>query len=221
MDLIGAQGDQTFNSFAWLDLLQLAVEHGWQPAGVLPPDEDAVCCDEDDELDDEDDELNQASEFDVIEDPEEGADEEDDADEENDQPVTDDSAEPDPVVSTLVPPLTLDQLSPAARRDLEIMNRKSEWFRSIPHLLSYQYNDGCRVSAEDAHQLADALERALPDIPNHDAMEHKTIQFGSDPADRAIPCGTEYTPAEYFSGTGKAMLRDFIEFCRQGGFEIW
>src|SRR2546423_13839985 len=40
---------------------------------------------------------------------------------------------------------------------------------------TYFCNDGQRVTAEDAHALADALERALPDIPDEDAVAHKMV----------------------------------------------
>src|SRR5437016_3768833 len=37
MDLFGAQGERTFTNTAWRKLIQLAVQHGWEPAGAAPP----------------------------------------------------------------------------------------------------------------------------------------------------------------------------------------
>jgi hypothetical protein len=83
-------------------------------------------------------------------------------------------------------------------------------------------NSGRRVSPEDARALADALERALPDIPNHDALEHKAFTAPGLPSgERFIRADEDINPLEYYSGESKLHLRQFIELCRQGGFEIW
>jgi hypothetical protein len=83
---------------------------------------------------------------------------------------------------------------------------------------NYDTNDGQRVTAEDAAALADALEQALPDVPSHDALAHKTKEVGGM---RCIPIDADVSPLEYFSGKGRARLTAFIRFCRAGGFEIW
>ena len=44
-------------------------------------------------------------------------------------------------------------------------------------LSSYEMNCGLLVMPEDACNLANALERALPDIPNAEAIEHKAPVF--------------------------------------------
>jgi hypothetical protein len=87
----------------------------------------------------------------------------------------------------------------------------------------YCTNDGQWVSSEDAENLADALESALPDIPGHDALENKTREIMTKEGPmRVIPAGADVNPLESFSGpTQKAYLRKFIEFCRAGGFNIW
>jgi hypothetical protein len=91
-----------------------------------------------------------------------------------------------------------------------------------PTLDDYFWNDGFRVTDEDARALADALERSLPDVPDHDALGHKTTTHPGLPGQRLIPIDAEVSPFEYFSGPkGKGRVKEFIAFCRQGGFAIW
>jgi hypothetical protein len=75
---------------------------------------------------------------------------------------------------------------------------------------------GGKVTADGARKLADALERALPDIPRHDALRHKAREtpfgLGFDPD---VPL----SPLEFFSGPGgRRHLREFVAFCRGGEF---
>ncbi len=90
-----------------------------------------------------------------------------------------------------------------------------------PVMMAYFTNDGNRVTPEDARALADALEQALPDLPDHDAMAHKTVAHPAAPGARFIHLDTPINPMEWFSGKKKEHLREFIAFCCQGGFEIW
>ena len=89
-----------------------------------------------------------------------------------------------------------------------------------PVLLTYFCNSGYRVTAEDAQALAEALEQALPDVPDHDAMEDKTFEHPAMPGVRLVNLTTPINPYEWFGGK-KDLLQDFIAFCREGGFEIW
>ena len=87
----------------------------------------------------------------------------------------------------------------------------------------YDTNEGQLVTAVDAARLADALERALPDIPDHDALEHKTREVdlpGLGPT-RLIDARENLSPIELFSGDRKEQLRKFILYCRAGSFQIW
>jgi hypothetical protein len=88
---------------------------------------------------------------------------------------------------------------------------------------NYWSRHGQQVLSEDAEALASALETALPDVPDHDAMEHKivtSIDFPDRNALRFVDPFKRFNPYEYFSGTNKARLTRFIEFCRSGGFRI-
>lgn len=80
----------------------------------------------------------------------------------------------------------------------------SEWTGRIREA-SYGSNDGARFYARDAKALAEALSRALRDIPE------KELPRGREPK----------TPLEFFAGWGKPDLRRFIRFCRKGSFRIY
>ncbi len=72
---------------------------------------------------------------------------------------------------------------------------------------SYLTNDGQIVVRADALALGRALERSLDDIPDFNldvyAVDLKKI-----------------TPFEYFAGSEKQQLVEFIRFCRLGSFLI-
>jgi hypothetical protein len=99
---------------------------------------------------------------------------------------------------------------------------------------------GRMLTAEDAAKLADALERALSDVPNHDAVEHKLVELDlpDDPPEqiarlketgfispeatslKVLPPDVPASPFEMLSGGRKGRLLDFIAFCRKGEFHI-
>jgi hypothetical protein len=84
----------------------------------------------------------------------------------------------------------------------------------------YSSNDGQYVTDEDAAHIADALQRALEDIPDFDTGE-RWAEYGpadqlTDPLARALMMPS----LEFFSGEAKQHVRDFIAFCRAGGFCI-
>ncbi len=73
------------------------------------------------------------------------------------------------------------------------------------------YRSGARVSDDDAQALADALEHAMPNLPDE------------PPRAFAGPLDLLHieSPVWYFGGqAGKHKIRDLITFCRQGGFEV-
>jgi hypothetical protein len=86
--------------------------------------------------------------------------------------------------------------------------------------------DGQEMTADDAHRLADALERALPDLPDHDALWDKVIAGRSTRDDglhlwsRAVLSGVTVSPVEEFSGSNKTWLGKFIAHCRECA-EFW
>lgn len=69
----------------------------------------------------------------------------------------------------------------------------------------YLFAEVERVASADCHAIAEAIERALPDIPDHDARLE-----GGDPAAYSV----------YFSGIGKLWLRALAAFCRTGSFFV-
>jgi hypothetical protein len=104
----------------------------------------------------------------------------------------------------------------------------------------YFTNDYQVVSDEDAANIADALERALDDVPDEAGgdhlltpAQHQAAQRGElseEELDKVIEQVMErqaasppqipfQTPAGYFAGE-KDYLREFITFCRAGGFSI-
>jgi hypothetical protein len=84
---------------------------------------------------------------------------------------------------------------------------------------NYFTNDGQRVGDEDARGLAEALERALPDVPDHDALGDKAFYHPALPGVRLVDARTPVNSFEWFAGQ-KDVLKRFIAFCRAGGFEI-
>jgi hypothetical protein len=82
---------------------------------------------------------------------------------------------------------------------------------------AYFYNEGQSVTDEDARNLANAIERALPDVPDQDVLGDKATVHPSGA--RGVSLETPVNPFEWFGGR-KEQLRDFIVFCRAGGFSI-
>ena len=74
---------------------------------------------------------------------------------------------------------------------------------------------GDYVTEEEAASLADALEEALPDIPDDDAVRGRTEWIG----DYHLPTAG-VTPTEWFSGAAKIYYKEFIRHCRAGGFTV-
>jgi hypothetical protein len=83
---------------------------------------------------------------------------------------------------------------------------------------SYQINDRQRVTANDARNMADALESALSDLSEHNALEGIIEpNTGGIPLERI----EGVSPLEWFSGEeSKQYLKKFIDFCRAGEFII-
>ncbi|TVQ62379.1 MAG: hypothetical protein EA378_05535 [Phycisphaerales bacterium] len=88
----------------------------------------------------------------------------------------------------------------------------------------YVTGRGQRVREDDARNLAEALERCVDDLPNHDALAEKGIpplQAPAFPVWRHMESGASISPFEVFGGPNKDGFRRFIAFCRAGGFTIW
>lgn len=82
---------------------------------------------------------------------------------------------------------------------------------------SYFFNEGRSVSDNDAENIADALKQVLPDIPRHDARNHKTEESGNGLSGLD---GGHLSPLEYYSGEMRKRVIEFIQFCREGCFQI-
>ena len=74
---------------------------------------------------------------------------------------------------------------------------------------------GDYVTEEEAASLAAALEEALPDIPEDDAVGGRTEWIG----DYHLPAA-DVTLTEWFSGAAKIYYKEFIRHCRAGGFRV-
>lgn len=106
----------------------------------------------------------------------------------------------------------------------------------------YGSNEGQLVTELDAANIAAALERALDDIPDIDTAAHRINlsagnieKFSEDNGEfrvdaaliEAIPDliinrdNNTLNPFDFFSGSKKQHIRDFIAFCRKGAFSIW
>ena len=83
---------------------------------------------------------------------------------------------------------------------------------------NYYTNDFQWVTDEDVANIADALERALSHVPDERTMAMKAALTPS-----GVPFDVleHLTPLDWCSGVdGKAHIREFIDFCRTGGFCI-
>ncbi len=94
---------------------------------------------------------------------------------------------------------------------------------------SYFKREGESVSTEDASALALALEKALDDIPDALHRPEDDLPEWFSPMERAIiEEGIESllldfiarNPYEYFAGSGKRHLIQFVKFCKLGSFLI-
>jgi hypothetical protein len=84
---------------------------------------------------------------------------------------------------------------------------------------TYFSNDRQLVTAEDARNLADALERALSDVPREKTWVTKVLRTVDGREFEGMP--DDLNPLEHFSGPdGRRYLEEFIRFCRAGEFVI-
>src|SRR5262249_22326261 len=79
-----------------------------------------------------------------------------------------------------------------------------------------------RVTDVDARAMADALQRSLDDLPDHDALAgHPRRGLSWDERYAGGPFLTNPPRLlEWFSGPNKQMVRDLIRFARRGGFRV-
>lgn len=85
---------------------------------------------------------------------------------------------------------------------------------------NYLTGEDQRVVAADARSLGAALRRALDDLPDHDAMEHKTRVIQLPWQEVRVLTTADYSPFELLSGPNKLLLEKLIEHCGRGAFEI-
>jgi hypothetical protein len=93
---------------------------------------------------------------------------------------------------------------------------------------TYLSNSYQRVGDEDAANIAEALRRALGDIPDFDTDEKWVDLPPSNPFERMMAekgfemsgPNPSLTPIEFFSGEAKQRVKDFIVYCQAGGFHI-
>jgi hypothetical protein len=83
---------------------------------------------------------------------------------------------------------------------------------------------GQRMSEADAHAFSLALERALPDVPHHDALSHKVIIPPSEGSRclwlRDARPGVSINAFEEFSGLNRPSFESLIAFLREPG-PVW
>jgi hypothetical protein len=171
MDLSGKGGYFRFSTYAWHAALELAHEHGWEPAGTESPGVTVYA--------------------------------------------------PDGV--------TVDEVGTRTERQ-----RYANWDGD------YLTNAYQVVSDEEAANIAEALVRALDDVPDEGGGNHLLTPAQHQAAHRGELSPEEFkkaleqfmerradsppqippqTPAWYFAGN-KDYPREFITFCRAGGFSI-
>lgn len=97
---------------------------------------------------------------------------------------------------------------------------------------NYHINARQWVTDEDAANIADALERALDDIPDFDTDEKvkeytpdtptgdPVLQMLAQMGLGGVGPDDSLSPVEFFSGAAKEKVWGFIAYCRAGGFSI-
>jgi hypothetical protein len=90
---------------------------------------------------------------------------------------------------------------------------------------SYDGNEGQRVYARDGRALADALERALDAITEHQPKKRKRAAQSTDYLEAAMLGGRRPKRGKVvkkpFTASEIAAIRKFVEFCREGSFRIY
>ena len=78
------------------------------------------------------------------------------------------------------------------------------------------------VTAKDAQALGVALEKALPDIPDHQIDFPNPVMMSAEDFLESLTfaANAEGDPLTYFSGVAKEKLKQFIGFCKKGDFQI-
>ena len=76
----------------------------------------------------------------------------------------------------------------------------------------YIHGAGREVNTADAANMANALEAALKEIPDDDGEAEADVHTNV--------AGLPVSPYELFRGDGKQVIRELIQFCRDGGFRI-
>ena len=94
------------------------------------------------------------------------------------------------------------------------------WGRILELARAYGFEEarmepGDYVDERKAAGLADALEKALPEIPDDDAVRGRTEWSG----DYHLPT-MDVASTEWFSGPAKPYYLEFIRHCRAGGFRV-
>ena len=86
---------------------------------------------------------------------------------------------------------------------------------------NYTSNDLQEVTAQDALNIAKALERSLEDFPERIKIPPKS-DWDSESGTLLVAReeAEKMNPLEVFAGGGKKYVQDFVNFCRQGGFTI-
>ncbi len=101
--------------------------------------------------------------------------------------------------------------------------RRKDGQKRVWPKMNYFSRMGQEVTDMDALAMAAAIESVLPDVPEHDAMEHKIGQVIDLPYRAPIRMprvGVRYNAFEFFSGQSRDLLVRFSEMCRAGGYHI-
>lgn len=71
---------------------------------------------------------------------------------------------------------------------------------------AYANNDGQWVWADDARAIADALERAMPNLKRRRWASRRTLT---------------YWQRWFFTKKGRIAIQETLDFCRKGAFRIY
>jgi|SRR5215212_8368686 len=101
--------------------------------------------------------------------------------------------------------------------DMKMRQRDWVMLMTLAGLESHRFQPPELIPRAEALEIAEALKKALPDLP-----EERRDMAATDPLDTATP-ESGWDPKNalgHFGGEHRALVEKFIELCEQGDLEV-